>query len=133
MNEELLLQNNCFKKLEIKRKFLQEQNLEDCNTYDATSLVEALLMDYNELGSDYKKIIKQYQHQINNSQLGWLKLSVEKDLRILAGLLYEWLENLKTPIISIHCFEHIVINYKQADVCFQKFPVVCIVSLKFTR
>ncbi|CAH0562649.1 unnamed protein product [Brassicogethes aeneus] len=123
MGEELLLHNSCFKKLEIKRNFLQDQPAEDFNTQDATSLVDALLVDYHELGVPYRRAIRQYQNQINNSQLGWLRLSRETNLKILAALLYEWLENLKTPILTLHSFENIVILYKQTDACFRKIPV----------
>lgn len=123
MSEELLLENRCFQELEIQKNFLQEADREII-IQDIDIAVDALLKDFDTLDNATKKRIKQYQHEINSSQLGWAKLPLENDLYILAALLFEWIEGLKLPVLDMKGFETIVIFFKQPETCFHKFPQV---------
>lgn len=123
ISEELLIENRCFQELETQKCFSQE-NEESIVIQDINVAVDSLLKDYSSLTNDTRKKIRQYQIEINTSQVGWAKLAIETDLTVLSMLLFEWIEGLKQPVIKRDMFENIVIHYKQPEICFQKFPAV---------
>lgn len=127
MSEELLMENKCFQELETQKSFAQEQE-EEIVIQDINVAVNALLSDSEKFDYNTKRKIKQFQHEINSSQLGWAKLSVETDLNILAALLFDWIESLKLPVLKMENFETIVVLYKQPELCLQKFNVVSFFS-----
>lgn len=133
INEELILENRCFQELEIQKNFLEEADKEII-LQDVSVAIDALLTDSDGLDNLQKKKIRQYQQEINRSQLGWAKLSIENDLYILAGLFYEWVEGLKQPVLGMKNFESIVIYYKHPEFCFQKFLEVrpCLLNVLVT-
>lgn len=124
INYESLLENKCFQQLETNKSFDDEKNQLDIPIRDIREVAEALLIDSTTLDMETKKIIKDLENDINNSQIGWRKLEVENNLFVLTSLLYDWIESLKTPILSRDNLEIIVINYKQPDVCLSKFDIV---------
>lgn len=126
LNEELLIENKCFQELETQKTFIQKQNQEDIIVQDINIVVNGFKTDVKKFDILTRKKIRQYQNDINTSQLGWVKLSLETDINILIGLLFEWLENLKQPILKRDYFEHIVTLYKQVELCLQKFAMVCL-------
>ncbi|CAH1103557.1 unnamed protein product [Psylliodes chrysocephalus] len=123
MSEEILLENRCFQELESQKSFAQVQIEEEIIVQDISVAVNALISDMETFSAATKKKIRDYQHQINSSQLGWAKLSVENDLSVLASLLFEWLEELKVPVIKMENFENIVVHYKEPELCIQKFSL----------
>lgn len=124
IREELLIENRCFQELETQKCFNQEMTEESIVTQDINVVIDALLLDYSTLSNETKKKVRQYQIEINSSQVGWSKIAIETDLRILSMLLFEWIECLKTPVLKREFFENIVVNYKQPEICFQKIPPV---------
>lgn len=62
--------------------------------------------------------------ELNTSQLGWSKLNLETNVLVLIGMLFDWLETLKSPILNMEDLENIVINYKQTELCFFKLNTV---------
>lgn len=131
MSEELLLENKCFQELETQKSFAQEQAEDEIVIQDINVAINALLRDSEKNDHDTKRKIKQFQHEINSSQLGWAKLSIETDLNVLATLLFDWIEGLKLPVLKMESFETIVVFYKQPELCLQKFNVVGIFSWFF--
>ncbi|XP_072402331.1 uncharacterized protein [Diabrotica undecimpunctata] len=123
MSEELLLENRCFQELETQKSFAQEQGDEDTVIQDVSLVVNALICDPDSLTGVTKKKIKEYQHQINSSQIGWARLRVETDISILGVLLFDWIESLKVPIIKMEDFENIVVHYKEPELCIQKLSM----------
>ncbi|KAH0818267.1 hypothetical protein GEV33_004524 [Tenebrio molitor] len=121
ISEELLIENRCFQELETQKCFNQDLTEKSVAIQDINVAVNALLLDYSTLTNETKKKIKQYQVEINSSQLGWSKLAIETDLILLSMLLFEWIEGLKHPVIRREGFENIVVHYKQPEICFQKF------------
>jgi hypothetical protein len=124
ISEELLIENRCFQELETQKCFNQDLTEKSVAIQDINVAVNALLLDYSTLTNETKKKIKQYQVEINSSQLGWSKLAIETDLILLSMLLFEWIEGLKHPVIRREGFENIVVHYKQPEICFQKFSPV---------
>lgn len=123
MSEELLIENKCFQELETQKSFAQEQAEEEILIQDINVVINAFLGDSEKLNHDTKRKIRQFQHEINSSQLGWVKMSVETDINVLTALLFEWIEGLKVPVLKMENFETIVVLYKQPELCLQKFNV----------
>lgn len=122
LNEDLLLENKCFQELETQKSFAQDHLQDDLVVYDIEEVVKALVG--NSLDEDTGMRVKQYENELNSSKVGWMRLSLETDLKVLTSLLFEWLEGLKVPILQVKHFEDIVIMYKQPEECFQKFGLV---------
>lgn len=123
LNETILGENRCFQELETRKTILND--IEDqYDIYDVETIVDALVINACDLTTEEKKCIRQIKYEINCSQQGWLKLNKETNVRILAMLLYDWLECLKSPVIGPAYLESVVVWYKQPDTCFQKFDLV---------
>lgn len=120
-NEDLLLDNKCFQELETQKNFAQDNPQEELVIQDIQQVINALLTNFESLDGETRRKIRQYENEINTSKVGWMRLSVETNLNILTSLLFEWLENLKIPILKLEHFENIVVLFKQPEECFQKF------------
>lgn len=119
MNEDEVLENRCFRELEMQKSLLQESDSEIV-VQSVDIVVDAFLTDQDTLDCSIRKKIRQYQQEINSSQLGWTKLNLENDLYILSALLIEWIEGLKLPVLGLASFEIIVVLYKQPETCMRK-------------
>ncbi|KAL1493369.1 hypothetical protein ABEB36_011435 [Hypothenemus hampei] len=124
INEELLLvENKCFQELETQKNFIQDHPHESFIVRNNEEVLNALLTDFESLDEDMQKHIRQFEDDINSSKLGWMRLSVENDLLVLACLLFEWLESLREPVLRLKHFEDIVVMYNQPEECFYKFEM----------
>ncbi|KAJ8985848.1 hypothetical protein NQ317_006219 [Molorchus minor] len=123
MHEEIFMENRCFQELETQKSFVQDQPDDDTVIQDINVVINAILNDPETLNLTTKRKIKQMEQDINTSQIGWMKLGVESDLNVLSGLLFKWLEGLKTPVIKMEDFEAIVVLYKQPELCLQKLGI----------
>ncbi|XP_050313469.1 protein tyrosine phosphatase domain-containing protein 1-like [Anthonomus grandis grandis] len=123
LSEENLLETRCFQELETQKMFNQEHVEDEQVVYHVHDVINALVGDSVNSNSESRRKIRQYQNELNFTTIGWLRLSHETDLKILANLLFEWLEELKEPIIKLEHFENIVILYKQPEDCFKKFTL----------
>lgn len=124
LNDDILGENRCFQELETRKTILKDSSIDQYDVCDVEALVNALLLDGPDLSVEERKYIKQMKHDINSSQVGWMKLDKETNVRILVTLLYDWLECLKLPIVGPQYLENIVVLYKQPETCFQKFEAV---------
>lgn len=61
-----------------------------------------------------------FQVDLNNKISTWQRLELETDIYILSGLLYEWLEGLKYPILDVESLSQIVIRDTHPKQCLQK-------------
>lgn len=118
-----MLENKCFQELETQKSFNQDKNDFDDPIVDIREIAEALLIDAANLNAETKKLARQLQININHSQIGWKKLSMEQNPLIVSALLFDWLEGLKSPILNRESLEAIVIFYNQPDVCLSKFDL----------
>jgi hypothetical protein len=87
-------------------------------------LVTALLTDYHLADEQIRKQIRQLRIELNHRQSTWVRMYVEPDVRLLSGLLFEWLEHLKSPILSKDDLSHIVVLGSKPENCLKKFDVV---------
>lgn len=131
--EQLINENKCFQELQTRKMSMVEAVPQKVN--DAQEVAVALIGKEVEQIAQDKQALKQYESEINTSQKGWNRLKSETDLKLLVGLLYDWLETLKFPILGQAHLETVVINYKKTDTCFQKFDIeeACLIEylLKF--
>ena len=121
--ESSLPENKCFQELQIQKTFENEPD-DEMEIQEIESVTMALVSDFNSLDVTTRRAVRQIQQSINTSQCGWATISAEKDVNVLAGLLLEWLENLKIPILKTEDMENVVVNYKQEDVCLSKINLV---------
>ncbi|XP_034939681.1 protein tyrosine phosphatase domain-containing protein 1-like [Chelonus insularis] len=118
-NQELQ-DNNCYKELQSQLFFKTSIQKEHYNLMAIDQVLKALLFDYSTLPEDERKILLQYQINLNNKNSTWQWLELETNVRILSGLLYEWLETLKEPILDIDSLSQIVIRGSRLKHCLQK-------------
>jgi protein tyrosine phosphatase domain-containing protein 1 len=92
--------------------------------YHVDDVVQALLADHNTLSDGIRKYIRQYKVDLNHRQSAWTRLQVEKNLYVLTGLLYDWLEHLRVPVLSRDDLSYIVILGKHPEACLKKLDLV---------
>ena len=59
---------------------------------------------------------------LNHRSTAWQRLSMETDLDILSGLLFEWLETLKHPLLDVDSLSYIVVWSAKPQRCLEKLP-----------
>lgn len=124
LNDDIMGENKCFQELETRKTILNDSSTDQYDICDIATVVEALVINSSDLSTEQRRYIKQIKCEINCSQSGWSKLDKETNIRILATLLYDWLESLKIPPVGPLYLENIVVLYKQPETCFQKFDLV---------
>ncbi|KAJ8360866.1 hypothetical protein SKAU_G00173910 [Synaphobranchus kaupii] len=63
-------------------------------------VAQALTVDLDKYGEDYKHKVSNWQTELNSREGTWERLCMEKDPHVLAGLMWSWLEQLKEPAIT---------------------------------
>ncbi|XP_042238188.1 protein tyrosine phosphatase domain-containing protein 1-like isoform X3 [Homarus americanus] len=81
---------------------------------------EALLVDHSVLNVELKKQLKSYRIDLNVKQSAWEKLKTETNLYLLTGLLFTWLEHLRTPVLGVDALSYIVLASSKPEVCLRK-------------
>ncbi|XP_063833896.1 protein tyrosine phosphatase domain-containing protein 1-like [Ostrinia nubilalis] len=66
----------------------------------ALHIHEAFVVDHHSLPEDKQKYLKQLRNDINQRKEAITRIDEEEDPAILSGLLCEWLEGLKQPILD---------------------------------
>lgn len=124
MVDENLRENKCF---QLLSQLQCGSAHEIAEPYTTEEVAAALLADHNALEDQTKKYLKQFEMDFNSSQTTWARLKTEKNLNILSGLLYDWLESLKNPIVNREDLSNIVIYNKRPETCLQKLNIVIFV------
>lgn len=128
MVDDNLRENKCF---QILSQLQCGSAHEIKEPYTVEEVTAALLVDHNSLEESTKKYIKQFEVEFNCSQTTWSRLKIERNLVVLSGLLYDWLESLKNPIVNREDLSNIVIYNKRPETCLQKLNIVSIVFIDF--
>lgn len=92
--------------------------------YNVIDVADAILADHSTINENIQTIIWQYQTNLKHGQSSWKKIKLETSLLVLTGLLMEWLEHLKIPIIHQNNLNHIVVYGNDPQTCLQKFELV---------
>jgi len=84
--------------------------------YQAEDVIRAFLSDHVNMSEGLARFIRQYRLELNQKGVGaWTRLGNEKNLYILTGLLFLWLEHLRHPLLGsdelttvvLHSYDHL--------------------------
>ncbi|XP_012238136.1 protein tyrosine phosphatase domain-containing protein 1-like [Bombus impatiens] len=115
-----LTDNDCYKEIQSHMNLkaaAQNTALETVNTDEA---IRALIKDTASLSDKTKKRLQDYQMDLNHRSTAWQRLQMETDLYILSGLLFEWLETLKHPLLDVDSLSYIVVWNSKPQRCLEK-------------
>ncbi|KAK4287979.1 hypothetical protein Pmani_038963 [Petrolisthes manimaculis] len=121
IREEELSENLCYQELASQsdlRRLATTQN--NRKTLLPKDVYEALLVDHSVLDIEFKKQLKAYRIDLNLKQSAWDKLHTESNPELLTGLLFTWLEHLKTPMLGVDALSYIVLASSKPEVCLRK-------------
>ncbi|XP_025837410.1 protein tyrosine phosphatase domain-containing protein 1 isoform X1 [Agrilus planipennis] len=102
---------------ETHKQILENEVVESFLTTD--EIVESLLMDFSKTSEEFKSYVVKVKKYVNSYQHGYCRIVHEIDPKVLACLLFDWLEDLKSPILNQDELEKIVINYCQPEKCLK--------------
>ncbi|XP_076229638.1 uncharacterized protein LOC116423884 isoform X1 [Nomia melanderi] len=117
-----LIDNDCYKEIQSHidlKAAAQNAAFESVSTEEA---IRALIRDNATLPDKTKKRLQNYQADLNNRSTAWQRLQLETDLDVLSGLLFEWLETLKRPLLDIDSLSYIVVWNSRPQRCLEKLP-----------
>ncbi|KAI4491255.1 hypothetical protein M0802_010289 [Mischocyttarus mexicanus] len=117
-----LIDNDCYKEIQSQIDLKVAASKEIFRKINIDEVVKALIKDSTNLSDKIKKCLQQYQVDLNNRCTSWQRLELETDLDVLFGLLYEWLETLKNPILDVDNLSYIVVWSSKPERCFEKIP-----------
>ncbi|KAK0089052.1 hypothetical protein PV325_009415 [Microctonus aethiopoides] len=115
--------NDCYKELQSQIALKEAMQNNEFNYIHIDDVVRALLCDHSQFSDEEKKLIFNYQVDLNNRNSAWQRLELETNIKILSGLLYEWLETLRGPVLDVETLSQIVIRGSRPKQCLQKFEI----------
>ncbi|KAI5638341.1 hypothetical protein NE865_08975 [Phthorimaea operculella] len=86
-------------------------------TIPALHVYEAFVVDHNSLPEERQKYLKQLRTDINLRADAVNKIEDEEDPTMISGLLFEWLESLKAPVLSRDDLSLIVGHAQSVESC----------------
>ncbi|XP_043192113.1 protein tyrosine phosphatase domain-containing protein 1-like [Amphibalanus amphitrite] len=120
IHNQSLAQNDVYHEMMSQVDLRKAAEDEQIQRVPVTAIYDALLVDHALLGPEFNKRIKSFRLELNIRQSAWEKLGTETDLKVLTGLLFTWLEHLKTPILDKEYLTYIVLAPGKIDYCFTK-------------
>ncbi|XP_076648819.1 uncharacterized protein LOC143356743 isoform X3 [Halictus rubicundus] len=115
-----LTDNDCYKEIQSHmdlKAAAQNAAFESVSTEEA---IRALIRDNATLPDKTKKRLQDYQADLNHRSTAWQRLQMETDLDVLSGLLFEWLETLKRPLLDIDSLSYVVVWGSKPQRCLEK-------------
>ncbi|XP_063369474.1 protein tyrosine phosphatase domain-containing protein 1-like [Cydia amplana] len=86
-------------------------------TIPALHVYEAFVVDHHSLPEERQKYLKQMRIDINQRREAIEKIDEEEDPAVLSGLLFEWLEGLKQPVLDREDVTLIVGRGQDVEAC----------------
>lgn len=123
IHEQDIHDNDCYKELQSQIALKEAMQNNEFNYIHIDDVVRALLCDHSQFSDEEKKLIFNYQVDLNNRNSAWQRLELETNIKILSGLLYEWLETLRGPVLDVETLSQIVIRGSRPKQCLQKFEI----------
>nr|XP_050853107.1 protein tyrosine phosphatase domain-containing protein 1-like isoform X2 [Vespula vulgaris] len=117
-----LVDNDCYKEIQSQIDLKVAASNEIFRKINIEEVVKALIRDSTSLSDKMNKFLQQYQMDLNNRCTAWQRLELETDLDVLFGLLFEWLETLKHPVLDMDSLSYIVVWSSKPERCFEKIP-----------
>ncbi|XP_069162807.1 protein tyrosine phosphatase domain-containing protein 1 [Procambarus clarkii] len=120
ITDQPLTENSCYQELTSQSDLRHQADTENLKVLLPKEVYEALLVDHSLLDHDFKKQLKNYRIDLNVKQSAWERLNTETNLYILTGLMYTWLEHLRTPVLDVDALSYIVLASSKPEVCLRK-------------
>ncbi|KAG6449321.1 hypothetical protein O3G_MSEX005974 [Manduca sexta] len=117
-----------------------ERNLETVSRLTGTSnngsipavhIHEAFIVDHQSLPEERQKYLKQFRNDLNQRRDAMTKIDEEEDPVILTGLLCEWFENLKQPVLDKEDLSIIVGRAYNVESCILGLQMEDIMLLEY--
>ncbi|XP_046745517.1 protein tyrosine phosphatase domain-containing protein 1-like [Diprion similis] len=123
IRDQHLYENGCYKELQSQLDLKAAVRSEIRDFVGTDEAAQALLFDYQLLPVSRITRILEYQIDLNNRQTAWQRLELETDLHVLSALLYDWLENLKYPVLDKDDLSLIVVWGSNVEKCLEKLDI----------
>ncbi|XP_042863291.1 protein tyrosine phosphatase domain-containing protein 1-like [Penaeus japonicus] len=120
IHDQKLTDNSCYKELASQTDLRKQAEEEDLKVILPKEVYEAILVDHSVLNTEFKKQLKNYRIDLNVKQSAWERLNTETNLYLLTGLLFTWLEHLRTPVLGVDALSYIVLASSKPEVCLRK-------------
>ncbi|XP_038218503.1 protein tyrosine phosphatase domain-containing protein 1-like [Zerene cesonia] len=115
-----------------------ERNLESVSRYTGTGgsiaavqVYEAFIFDHQSLPEEKLKYLKQLRAEINQKREAMSQIDEEEDPIILTGLLFQWLEGLKCPILDKEDLSNIVSRSTNIETCIRALQMEDIMLIEY--
>ncbi|XP_023712308.1 protein tyrosine phosphatase domain-containing protein 1 isoform X2 [Cryptotermes secundus] len=131
IHSQTLQDNICYQELSSQTDLRKAVQNEKFIPYHVDDVVQALLADHNLLSDGIRKGIRQYRTDLNYRQSAWTRLQMEKNLYVLTGLMYDWLEHLKVPVLSRDDLSYIVLLGNRPEACLKKLDLATQYTLEY--
>ncbi|KAL4706166.1 hypothetical protein ACJJTC_013631 [Scirpophaga incertulas] len=97
----------------------------------ALAVYEAFVVDHHSFPDDRQKYLKQMRTDINQKREAMGKIEKEEDPAVLTGLLFEWLEGLKQPVLDRDDLSAIVGRAQDVEACVSALPMEDAILLEY--
>ncbi|XP_073962574.1 uncharacterized protein isoform X1 [Choristoneura fumiferana] len=116
-----------------------ERNLESVSRITGASsgsipalhVYEAFVVEHHSLPDDRQKYLKQLRIDINQRREAIDKIDEEEDPAVLTGLLFEWLEGLKQPVLDREDLAVIVGRGQDVETCVAALQMEDVILLEY--
>ncbi|CAK9812688.1 Protein tyrosine phosphatase domain-containing protein 1 [Anthophora plagiata] len=122
IHDQNLTDNDCYKEIQSHIDLKVAAQNAAFDTVSTEEAIRALIRDNATLPEKTKKRLQDYQIDLNHRSTAWQRLQMETDLDILSGLLFEWLETLKHPLLDVDSLSYIVVWSSKPQTCLEKLP-----------
>ncbi|XP_046973809.1 protein tyrosine phosphatase domain-containing protein 1-like [Vanessa cardui] len=92
---------------------------------------EAFITDHKSLPDDKQKYLKQFRTEINQRRDAINKIEKEDDPLVLTGLLFEWLEGLKEPVLDREDLSTIIGRCKHVNSCVDALEMEDVMLIEY--
>ncbi|XP_048484283.1 protein tyrosine phosphatase domain-containing protein 1 isoform X2 [Plutella xylostella] len=97
----------------------------------AIRIHEAFTVDHHSLPDEKRKYLKELRTDINMRTEAMSRIDEEEDPVILTGLLLEWLEGLKQPVLDREDLSIIVSRGQDVESCISSLPMEDVILLEY--
>ncbi|CAG5055298.1 unnamed protein product [Parnassius apollo] len=97
----------------------------------AVDIHKAFILDHQSLPDDKQKHLKQLRNEINQRREAMDKIYDEEDPMVLSGLLLEWLDGLKQPVLNREDLSLIVARANNTEHCMMALQMEDILLIEY--
>ncbi|XP_052741753.1 protein tyrosine phosphatase domain-containing protein 1 [Bicyclus anynana] len=117
-----------------------EQNLESVSSLTgsvtggnmpAVIVYEAFIIDHQSLPEEKLNYLRQLRTDINQRRDAMARIEEEEDPVVLTGLLFDWLEGLKQPVLDKEDLSTIVGRSKHVDMCILALQMEDVILIEY--